>query len=513
MPRIRRALISVSDKNGLEPLARGLAERGVEIVSSGGTAKSLESAGVSVVPVSAVTRFPEILGGRVKTLHPKIHGGILADLAQEEHLADLGEHGIPTFELVVVNLYPFRQTVARPEATEAAAVESIDIGGPAMIRAAAKNFAHVTVVVDPADYQRLLEAIAADGGASPELRRELAAKAFAHTAGYDRAIADWFARGAGGEPFPQRLELALDKVLAPRYGENPHQGAAVYATSGAAGVFGGFEQLQGKELSYNNLLDADAARKLVALFDEPAVVIVKHGNPCGVGRGRDLVEAYRRAFECDPVSAFGSIIATNAPASGALAEAMAELFVEVVIAPGFEAAARERYRAKSALRLLACPLYAPGPAEIELRGVDGGFLAQQPDAAAVDPGTWTCPTARQPSAEELDSLLFAWKVCRYVKSNAIVVADRHATLGVGAGQMSRVDSCRLAIEKAERSVVRAVAASDAFFPFRDGLDVLARAGISAVVQPGGSKRDAEVVAAADEQGLAMMMTGVRHFRH
>ncbi len=513
MPRIRRALISVSDKTGLEPFARDLAERGVEIVSSGGTAKSLEAAGVPVVPVAAVTRFPEILGGRVKTLHPKIHGGILADLSREEHLADLGEHGIPTFELVVVNLYPFRQTVARPDATEADAIESIDVGGPAMIRAAAKNFAHVTVVVDPADYGRLLEAIALDGGAPFPLRRELAAKAFQHTASYDGAIAAWFAGSGEPELFPHHLELTLDKVLAPRYGENPHQSAAVYATAGGAGVFGGFQQLQGKELSYNNLLDADAARKLVALFDEPAVVIVKHGNPCGVGRGRDLVEAYRRAFECDPVSAFGSIVATNAPVGGALAEAMAELFVEVVIAPGFETAARERYRGKSALRLLTCPLYAPGPADVELRGVDGGFLAQQPDAAAIDPETWTCPTARRPTAEERDALLFAWKVCRYVKSNAIVLADGHTTLGVGAGQMSRVDSCRLAIEKAERTVVGAVAASDAFFPFRDGLDVLARAGISAVVQPGGSKRDAEVIAAADEQGLAMMMTGVRHFRH
>jgi phosphoribosylaminoimidazolecarboxamide formyltransferase / IMP cyclohydrolase len=515
MAAITRALLSVSDKTGLVPFAQALAARGVEIVSSGGTHKALAEAGVPVEKVSVVTGFPEILGGRVKTLHPRIHGGILADRSLPAHLADLEEHSIPVFDLVVVNLYPFRQTLTKPGVTETEAVEMIDIGGPAMIRAAAKNFAHVAVVVEPADYDALLVELASqDGELSAELRRTLAAKAFRHTATYDGAIATWLEETSPGrELFPAHLSLSLTKALDARYGENPHQAAGIYAVDGQGGVFGGFAQHQGKELSYNNLLDADAARKLVGLFEEPTVVIVKHGNPCGVGRGRDLVEAYQRALAADPVSAFGSIVALSHPATGAFAEAMADLFVEVVVAPGFEPEALERFAKKTALRALTCPRYAPKAGELELRGIDGGFLVQQPDGELVDPTGWTVPTKRQPTAEELEALTFAWKVVRYTKSNAIVVGDAAATIGIGAGQMSRVDSCRLAIEKAQRSVVGAVAASDAFFPFRDGLDVLARAGIAAVIQPGGSKRDAEVIAAADEQGLAMVLAGRRHFRH
>jgi phosphoribosylaminoimidazolecarboxamide formyltransferase/IMP cyclohydrolase len=517
MLQARRALVSVYDKRGLEDFARGLVRLSVEIVSTGGTLKFLQEKGIPVTAVSGVTGFPEILDGRVKTLHPRIHGGILADRSVEAHLDQIREHGIERIDLVAVNLYPFRETLASGASFEQT-LEMIDIGGPAMVRAAAKNFRGVAVVVDPGDYSEVLAALESEEGGSgvvPEaLRRRLAAKAFQHTQAYDAAIAEWL--GWLGGPAPDRLSLELDRTTELRYGENPHQAGAVYATVGQGGVLGGFRQLQGKELSWNNLLDADAARKMAALFEDPAVVIVKHNNPCGVGRGGrggDLVEAYRRALATDPVSAFGSIIALNRPADGALAEAMADLFVEVLLAPGFDEAARERFAAKKNLRVLECPLYRPSSSEIELRPIDGGFLAQPPDAFPDDPSAWTCPTRRQPTAEELRALDLAWKVCRYVKSNAIVVANGDQTVGIGAGQMSRVDSCRLATEKARLPVRGTVAASDAFFPFRDGLDVLAQAGITAIVQPGGSKRDDEIVAAADEQGIAMLFTGVRHFRH
>jgi phosphoribosylaminoimidazolecarboxamide formyltransferase / IMP cyclohydrolase len=508
MLQARRALISVYDKRGLEDFARGLVRLGIEIVSTGGTLRFLQEKGIAVTAVSDVTGFPEILDGRVKTLHPRIHGGILADRSVDGHLDQIREHGIDRIDLVAVNLYPFRETLASGASFEQT-LEMIDIGGPAMVRAAAKNFRGVAVAVDPADYSAVLAALESGSGIVPEeLRRRLAAKAFQHTQSYDAAVAGWL-----GDQTPSRLSLELDRTMELRYGENPHQSGAVYATAGKGGVLGGFMQLQGKELSWNNLLDADAARKMAALFDEPAVVIVKHNNPCGVGRGGDLVEAYRRALATDPVSAFGSIVALNRPADGALAEAMADLFVEVLLAPGFDEAARERFGTKKNLRILECPLYSPSPGEIELRPIDGGFLAQPPDAVPDDPSGWTCPTRRQPTDEERRALDLAWKVCRYVKSNAIVVANGDQTVGIGAGQMSRVDSCRLAIEKAQLPVRGSVAASDAFFPFRDGLDVLAQAGITAVVQPGGSKRDDEVVAAADENGIAMLFTGTRHFRH
>jgi len=509
----RRALVSVFDKTGLLDLARGLTGLGIEVLSTGGTLKALRDGGVPATSVSDVTGFPEILDGRVKTLHPKIHGGILANRAEASHGEQLAAHGIAPIDLVVVNLYPFRETIAGG-ASFAQAIEMIDVGGPTMVRAAAKNLAGVAVVVDPADYPRVLAALEEGGGVVPEdLRKELAVKAFRHTAEYDAAISEWLG-GGGGEPFPSHQTLGLRREMVLRYGENPHQAGAVYSVAGGPGIFGGFAQLQGKELSWNNLLDADAARKMAALFTEPAVVIVKHNNPCGIGRGADLVEAYRRAFATDPVSAFGSVIAVNRPVDGALAEAMADLFVEVLLAPGYDEAARARFGKKASLRLLECPVYKPAEkGDVELRAIDGGFLAQPPDALSDDPAVWTCPTKRQPTADERRALELAWQVARSVKSNAIVVANADQTVGVGAGQMSRVDSCRLAVEKAQLPVAGCVAASDAFFPFRDGLDVLAKAGITAVVQPGGSKRDDEIVAAADEADIAMLMTGVRHFRH
>jgi phosphoribosylaminoimidazolecarboxamide formyltransferase/IMP cyclohydrolase len=531
---VRRALLSVSDKEGLAEFAAGLRKLGVEVVSTGGTAAFLEAREIPVVRVAEVTGFPEILGGRVKTLHPRIHGGILANRNRSSDAAELAEHAITPIDLVVVNLYPFRQTAAAAGASFDEVIEAIDIGGPAMLRAAAKNFQSVAPVVDPADYPQVLGALEETGQVPAALRRRLAVKAFRHTQGYDAAIAAWLERsGPGAGPgagagagegaenaaaggsllFPSRFFLDLSKEIEPRYGENPHQPAAVYAALGGPGLLGGMAQLQGKELSYNNLLDADAARKLVALFEEPAVAIVKHNNPCGVGRGADPVAAYRRALETDPVSAFGSIVALNRPAGRELAEALADLFVEVVVAPEFEAGARELFAEKKALRLLACPLYAPHPTGIEVRSIDGGLLAQARDDAAEDPAGWRCVTTRPPTEEERRALAFAWAVCRHVKSNAIVIAGGDQTVGIGAGQMSRVDSCRLAIDKARLPVAGTSAASDAFFPFRDGLDVLAEAGVTAVVQPGGSKRDSEVIAAADEHGVAMLFTGVRHFRH
>ncbi len=517
---VRRAVVSVSDKRGLGEFASGLARLGIEILSTGGTARFLAEHGVAVVPVSDVTGFPEILGGRVKTLHPKIHGGILANRHRSADVAELTQHGITPIDLVVVNLYPFRETAAAAGSSFADVIESIDIGGPCMVRAAAKNFQSVTPVVDPEDYPQVLAAIEKAGEVPEALRRQLAVKAFRHTQGYDAAISEWLERTAdakeraeAGPYFPRHLYLDLERELEPRYGENPHQAAAVYSTRGGPGVLGGFEQLGGKELSYNNLLDADAARRMVALFAEPAVVIIKHNNPCGAGRGDDVAQAFRRALETDPVSAFGSIVAANRPADGELAAAMAELFVEVVVAPEFTAEALAVFAAKPSLRILACPLYGPHPRGIELRGVAGGYLAQVPDGEPDDPSLWACPTTRPPSDEERRALAFAWDVARYVKSNAIVLATGDQTVGIGAGQMSRVDSCRLAVGKARLPTAGTAAASDAFFPFRDGIDELAAAGVTAVVQPGGSKRDDEVIAAADEHGMAMLFTGVRHFRH
>ncbi len=514
--RVQRALLSTYDKRGLVEFARGLAGLGVEILSTGGTARALEEAAVPVVAVSDVTGFPEILDGRVKTLHPAIHGGILADRARATHLAQLAEHGIVPIDLVAANLYPFRQTAGAREASFEEVVEMIDIGGPCLVRAAAKNHAEVVVVVDPDDYPQILAALEEGAAEVPEgLRRRLAVKAFRHTQAYDAAIAEWLERRSGeaGDGFGRRLLIDLEREATLRYGENPHQGAALYRTLGGPGVLGGFRQLQGKELSFNNLLDADSGRRLVAAFDNPAVAIVKHNNPCGVGRGATLAEAWERAWACDPTSAFGGVVAVNQPADAGLAERLSKIFLEVVVAPDFEQAALGHLHAKTDLRLLASPLFAPAAGTVELRSLDGGYLAQTLDAAPADPRAWRCPTRRRPTTEELRALEFAWAVVRYVKSNAVVIANEDQTVGIGAGQMSRVDSARLAVGKAQLPLAGSTAASDAFFPFRDGLDVLAQAGVAAVVQPGGSKRDAEVVAAADEHGMAMVFTGMRHFRH
>jgi phosphoribosylaminoimidazolecarboxamide formyltransferase/IMP cyclohydrolase len=515
MLKANRALVSVYDKRGLVEFVRGLTELGIEILSTGGTKAALEAERIPVLPVAGVTGSPEILSGRVKTLHPAIHGGILADRERASHLKELNEHSITPIDLVVVNLYPFRETVASGASFEKV-VEMIDIGGPSMVRGAAKNHHGVVVVVDPDDYPQVLAALEEGDRRVPDsLRRSLAIKAFRHTQAYDAAIAQWLEEetGDGEALFLRHSVLDLDKEFEPRYGENPHQQAALFSVSGGHGVFGGFEQLQGKELSYNNLLDTDAARRIVAPFEAPTVAIVKHNNPCGVGRGAAPAAAYERALACDPVSAFGSVVAVNQTVDGELAEAMAGLFVEVVIAPGFDDAALQRFAKKPNLRLLAAPPLAVGNGALEYRSIDGGFLSQTVDHGVADPGGWTCPTARQPSAAEQRALEFAWNIVRYVKSNAILVANEDQTVGIGAGQMSRVDACRLALTKAQLPVAGTVAASDAFFPFRDGLDVLAEASVTAVVQPGGSKRDGEVVAAADEHGIAMVFTGQRHFRH
>jgi phosphoribosylaminoimidazolecarboxamide formyltransferase / IMP cyclohydrolase len=515
MLKAHRALVSVYDKRGLVDFVRGLIELDIQILSTGGTKKALQDARLPVTSVAEATGFPEILDGRVKTLHPNIHGGILADRERAAHLTALNEHGIAPIDLVVVNLYPFRRTVASGASFEKV-VEMIDIGGPSMVRGAAKNHRGVVVVVDPDDYAQVLGALEEGDGRVPDsLRRSLAIKAFRHTQAYDAAIAQWLEEQTGPHPealFLRHQVIDLEKEFEPRYGENPHQQAALYRVNGGNGVFGGFRQLQGKELSYNNLLDADAARRIVAPFETPTVAIVKHNNPCGVGRGAGLAQAYERALASDPMSAFGSIVAANQDVDEAMVEAMKDLFVEVVIAPGFDPAAVDRFARRPNLRLIVAPRLADHGA-MEFRSIDGGFLAQTVDGGRVDADTWTCPTARQPTSDEQRALEFAWTLVRHVKSNAILLTTEDQTVGIGAGQMSRVDACKLAIDKAQARVAGTVAASDAFFPFRDGLDALAAAGVTAVVQPGGSKRDDEVVAAADEHGMAMVLTGRRHFRH
>jgi phosphoribosylaminoimidazolecarboxamide formyltransferase/IMP cyclohydrolase len=522
---VRRALISVSDKTGLEGLGSRLAAAGVELVSTGGTAEVLRAAGLSVRDVAELTRFPEMMDGRVKTLHPAVHGGLLAVRGSPAHMAALQAHGIQPIDLLVVSLYPFEATVARG-AGHAECVENIDIGGPAMIRAAAKNHADVAVLVDAEDYEAVLAEIEATGGTRLATRRRLAATAYARTAAYDAAVAAWMA-GEAGEAAPRRRALAgrLGQVL--RYGENPHQRAAFYLDGSARPGVATAVQLQGKELSYNNINDTDAAFELVAEFDPkdgPAVVIVKHANPCGVARGATLMEAYQRAYDCDRTSAFGGIVALNGPLDGPTAERIAAIFTEVVIAPGADEAARAVLAAQRNLRLLVTgALPNPRAPRLAWRQVAGGFLVQDADAAPLDPAALRVVTKRAPGEAEKADLLFAWTVAKHVKSNAIVYAKGGATVGIGAGQMSRVDSTRIAARKAEdmagtlglaESPARgSVVASDAFFPFPDGLLAAAEAGATAVIQPGGSLRDAEVIAAADAAGLAMVFTGVRHFRH
>ena len=519
MTAVRRALISVSDKSGVVELARALGALGVSILSTGGTAKLLAREGVSVTEVSAYTGFPEMLDGRVKTLHPKIHGGILARRDRPAHLDAIREAGIPPIDLVVVNLYPFEATVADPDCRLEDAVEHIDVGGPAMLRAAAKNYHSVCVVVDPADYAVVLGELRHAGGVSEALRFALAKKVFAHTARYDGAIANYLhsldERNRRGE-YPQVLTIQLHKVQQMRYGENPHQSAAFYRDQApAAGSLAGWRQLQGKELSYNNVADADAAWECVKSFAEPACVIVKHANPCGAAVAERLLDAYEKAFATDPVSAFGGILAFNRALDRATAEAIGKQFAEVVIAPRLEPEAKAFCAGKPNLRVLEVPI-AHGVNGHDFKRVGGGMLVQSADSKRLERSEARVVTKKAPSEAQWADLLFAWRVAKYVKSNAIVFCREGATVGVGAGQMSRVDSARIASIKAHGAglaLAGSVVASDAFFPFRDGLDVVAEAGAVAVIQPGGSRRDDEVIAAADERGIAMVFTGVRHFRH
>jgi phosphoribosylaminoimidazolecarboxamide formyltransferase / IMP cyclohydrolase len=511
---IKRALIGVSDKTGLLELGTGLHAAGVEIISTGGTAKTLADAGVPVTPVEQVTGFPESFDGRVKTLHPRVHAGLLADRNRPEHETQLRKLGITPFDLLVVNLYPFRETVASG-ASEADCVENIDIGGPAMVRAAAKNHGSVAVVVDPARYDWVLERVR-DGGFDFADRKRLAAQAFAHTAGYDMAVSAWFANvyaPADDSGFPEVTGGAWERGDILRYGENPHQRAAVYKhwRDGLAHA----EQLHGKAMSYNNYVDTDAARRAAADFDEPAVAIIKHANPCGIAVGGDVAEAHRKAHACDPVSAYGGVIASNRPVTLEAAEQIAEVFTEVVLAPEFDEDALEVLRRKKNIRLLKLPeLRNPDP--IEFRPISGGMLVQtvdRIDTPGDDPANWTLATGEAADAGTLADLEFAWRALRSVKSNAILLAHGRATVGVGMGQVNRVDSSRLAVQRAGERAKGAVAASDAYFPFPDGLEVLLEAGVRAVVQPGGSIRDPEVIAAAEEAGVTLYLTGTRHFTH
>jgi len=517
---VRRALLSVSDKTGIVEFARELKERGIELLSTGGTAKLLVRHGISVKEVAEHTGFPEIMGGRVKTLHPKIHGGLLGRRGVDEGV--MREHGIEPIDLLAVNLYPFAATVARPDCSYDDAVENIDIGGPAMIRAAAKNHASVTVVVDPGDYRSLLDELAANqGGTHIVMRQKLAAKAFAHTAQYDAMVSAYFtgAIGGGATTFPDDLNLSFRKRLDLRYGENPHQQAAFYADPSAIGAsVTQALQLQGKELSYNNIADSDTALECVRQFEVPACVIVKHGNPCGVALAGTLAAAYERAYRTDPTSAFGGIIAFNRELDADAARAILERqFVEVILAPGVSKEAQALLLAKNNIRVLQTgDLGKPFEQLLEYKSVAGGLLVQTRDEGAVSAQDLRVVTKRPPTPLELEDLLFAWRVGKYVKSNAIVCAKDKATVGIGAGQMSRVVSSRIAALKAQDeglSLQAASVASDAYFPFRDGLDVIAEFGVKSVIQPGGSKRDAEVIGAADAHGIAMVFTGTRHFRH
>jgi phosphoribosylaminoimidazolecarboxamide formyltransferase/IMP cyclohydrolase len=513
--RIRRALLSVSDKRGVVDFARGLAELGVELVSTGGTASELAAAGLAVRPVEDLTGFPEIMDGRVKTLHPKIYAGMLAVRDDPEHLRAAREHDVEWIDLVCVNLYPFERTAARRGVDEAEVIENIDIGGPTMIRAAAKNHAFAAVVVSPESYDAVLDELRmADGVLSLPTRRWLAAEAFSYTARYDTAISRWFAEG--GEDFPGLHVRAFERVTELPYGENPHQRAAYYAQVGARRhVLSQARQHHGKPVSYNNILDLDAARAILEdLGDGPACVIVKHNNPCGVALGDDPLDAYRRAFACDPLSAFGGVIVLDRPVDRAAAEALAEQFIEVLFAPGYDDDALEVLQRKPSVRLLEDEERRRTPTgERDVRSVTGGLLVQDRDSVVTDRDRMRVVTSRAPTEDEWSDLLFAWTVCRHVKSNAIVAARGAATLGIGAGQMSRVDSVRIAVEKARTSLAGAALASDAFFPFADGPALAIEAGVTAVIQPGGSVRDEEVVAAAEEGGVAMVMTGRRHFRH
>ncbi len=516
--KIQRAILSVTDKTGLVDFARKLSALGIELVSTGGTAKLLRDSGVTVKDISDLTGFPEMLDGRVKTLHPKVHGGILHRREDPKHTAAVAEHGIAPIDMVVVNLYAFEKTAAKPGVAFEELIENIDIGGPSMIRSAAKNFQDVAIVTSPADYDSIADEMSRSHGAlSRETKWRLAQKAFATTAAYDSAIASTLERIPGdtttlqlqSATFPPTLRFSFQKTLDLRYGENPHQKAAMYSDGSGAGVANA-RQLQGKELSYNNIVDLQAAWDLAQEFDEPVVAIIKHTNPCGTATGKTLTEAYKRALECDPVSAFGGVIGVNRPVDAEAAEEMHKLFLEVIAAPSFDEAAKAKFASKKNLRLVEV---VPANQKWVLKNVSGGMLVQDTDVRPLQDSDLKVVTKRPPTPEEKRALLFAWKVCKHVKSNAIVYARDGQTVGVGAGQMSRVDSAKIGAMKAQLPLKGTVAASDAFFPFPDGVEEIAKAGATAIIQPGGSQRDPEVIEAADRLGLAMLFTGVRHFRH
>ena len=511
---IKRALISVSNKTGVDRLAQALKKAGAEIVSTGGTARFLEGAGVPITKVSEITGFPEIMDGRVKTLHPKIHGGILADRSKESHLKAMEEHGIPPVDMVVVNLYPFEETIAKEGTTLPEAVEQIDIGGPAMLRAAAKNFAHVVIVVDPEDYQWIVPKVEKGEEFTFEERKRLAAKAFAHTAKYDGAISAYLS-SEGESHLPLYLSLPLERELELRYGENPHQQAAFYSIRGNHVGMANLKQLQGKQLSFNNIYDLNAATLLAMEFTgECATVIVKHNTPCGVGKGENPIDAYTKAWDCDPVSAYGGIIVCTHTVDEEVAERIASVFVEVLAAPGYTEGALKILSAKENLRVI---LFDPWPRiedeRYEYKGVMGGVLVQERDAKLLELAPPKVVTKREPTSEEWEAMLFGWKVVKHVRSNAILFSTKDRTLGIGSGQTSRVDSVKIAGMKARSPLQGAAMASDAFFPFPDGVEEAAKLGITAVIQPGGSIRDKEVIEAANAHNMAMVFTGMRHFRH
>jgi phosphoribosylaminoimidazolecarboxamide formyltransferase / IMP cyclohydrolase len=509
----KRALISVSDKSGIVEFAKQLHELDFEIISTGGTKKTIEESGIPVLSVSEVTGFPEILEGRVKTLNPLIHGGLLAKFSEESHQAQLAEHQIQPIHVVCVNLYPFQQTIAKPDVTVEDAIENIDIGGPTMLRASAKNHEYVTVVVDPADYATVIEELKGTGEVQKETRRKLAAKVFRHTAAYDAMIAEYMTDLAQEET-PEKLTVTYELKQSLRYGENPHQKAAFYRKPlGSVFSIANATQLHGKELSYNNINDADAALQIVKEFTEPAAVAVKHMNPCGVGTGEEIYAAFTRAFAADPVSIFGGIVAFNREVDKATAEKLHEIFLEIIIAPSFSKEALEILTSKKNLRLLTIPFDKNTKPEGKLTSIEGGLLVQEQDRYSIKDATISVPTKRKPTDEEMQALELGWKIVKHVKSNAIVVNNSYMTLGIGAGQMNRVGSANIALEQANAKSNGAVLASDAFFPMDDTVEAAAKAGITAIIQPGGSIRDEDSIKKADEYGIAMVFTGVRHFKH
>lgn len=509
----KRALVSVSNKEGIVEFVKGLIEQGVEVISTGGTKKLLQEKGLNVIGISDVTGFPEIMDGRVKTLHPNIHGGLLAVRDNETHMAQANELGIQPIDFVVVNLYPFKETVSKPDVTFEDAIENIDIGGPTMIRSAAKNHEYVTVLVDPADYGAVLAELKENGEVSKGLKQKLAAKVFRHTAAYDALISEYLTKQVGEES-PESITVTFEKKQDLRYGENPHQKASFYKSAfAAASSIAYAEQLHGKELSYNNINDADAALSIVKEFTEPAVVAVKHMNPCGVGVGSTIEEAYERAYTADPVSIFGGIVAANREIDKATAEKLHEIFLEIVIAPSFSKEALEVLQGKKNIRLLTVDIAKSAAASKKLTSVQGGLLVQEEDILSLEDANVTIPTKRQPTEQEWEDLKLGWKVVKHVKSNAIVVAKDNMTIGIGAGQMNRVGAANIALAQAGEKAKGSALASDAFFPMDDTVEAAAKAGVTAIIQPGGSIRDEDSIKKADEYGIAMVFTGVRHFKH